>query len=148
MIYVPLENCLCMSMSSFKMKGFVCKLILGTIGQWGFFSLSHLLLYGASVYNGHLLKTITPTRITVHLSAELSLALSANYASPGSDSTTQPYAVCNTSKFLEYMKTDYVVYRNKYLVTVSLWTDHTIMFCFLKISSKLDFFHVKRRSKK
>ena len=46
---------------------------LMVIEQWGFFSVSHLLWYGASFYNGHLRGPVTLTPIAERLPVELSL---------------------------------------------------------------------------
>ena len=43
------------------------------VEQWGFFSVSHLLWHGASVYNGHPRGSVTLTTIAERLAVELSL---------------------------------------------------------------------------
>ena len=45
---------------------------LMAIEQWGFFSVSHLLWHGSSVYNGHLRGPVTLTPIAERLAVELS----------------------------------------------------------------------------
>ena len=47
--------------------------------QWGFFSVSHLLWHGISVYNGHLRGPVTLTPIPESLAVELSLSVFTTY---------------------------------------------------------------------
>ena len=72
--FVPLEN------FSFKWRLYwwraanvdLCSALMA-LGQWGFFSVPHLLWHGASVYNGHLRGPVTLTPIAERLVVELCL---------------------------------------------------------------------------
>ena len=55
---------------------------LMAIEQWGFFSVSHLLWHGASVYNGHLRGPVTLTPFAERLAVELSLSVIMTYNIP------------------------------------------------------------------
>ena len=76
------------------MKG--CKFwsILGTHGHWavGFFSVSHILWHGASVYNGHLRGPVALTPFAERFAVELSLPVFTTEACRAWDSNTQPSA--------------------------------------------------------
>ena len=51
----------------------LCSAFFIGIEQWGFFGVPYLLWQGASVYNGHLLESVTLTPIVERLAVELSL---------------------------------------------------------------------------
>ena len=55
---------------------------LMAIEQWGFFSVSHLLWKGSSVYNGHLRGPVTLTPFAERLAVELSLSVIMTYNIP------------------------------------------------------------------
>ena len=84
--------------STFPVKG--CKFdlcpALVAIKQWEFFSESHLLLIGASIYNGHLRGHMTLTLNAERLAAELSLPVLTTWSYCGWDSNTQP-SDCGTN---------------------------------------------------
>ena len=61
--------------------------MLGTYGHWawGFFSVSHLLWHGPSVYNGHLRGPVTPTPNAERLAVELSLPVLTQPSASGAN---------------------------------------------------------------
>ena len=67
---------------------------LMAIEQWGFFSVPHLLLHGASVYNGYLREPVKLTTIAERLAVELSLPVFTTYRSvaAGIQTTNLPLA--------------------------------------------------------
>ena len=68
------------------------------IEQWGFFSVPHLLLHGASVYNNHLRGPVTLTPIAERLTVDLLLHLPVfkTYVCRRWDSNTQ-YSACKAN---------------------------------------------------
>ena len=84
-------------MSPLPVKGctFWPMLVTHCIGQWGFFSVQHLLWHGAFVYNGHLQGPVTLTPFAERLALELSLPVFTTYVCFDWDSNTQPSACFN-----------------------------------------------------
>ena len=72
----------------------LCSAIIA-IEQREFFSVQHLLLHGASVYNGHLWGPVILTPIAERLAVELSLPVFTTKVCRGWDSNTQAIA-CGT----------------------------------------------------
>ena len=68
---------------------------LMVIEQWGFFSVTHQLCYGASFNNGHLRGPVTLTPIAERLAVELSLPIFKTKVCRGWDSNTQTSACEN-----------------------------------------------------
>ena len=65
---------------------------LMVIEKWGFFSVSHLLWHGASVYNCYLREPVTLTPIAESLAEELSQPVFTSYVCRCWDSNYQPSA--------------------------------------------------------
>ena len=63
---------------------------LMVIEKWGFFSVSHLLWHGASVYNCYLREPVTLTPIAESLAEELSQPVFTSYVCRCWDSNSQP----------------------------------------------------------
>ena len=63
------------------------------IEQWGFFSVPHLLWYGASVYNGDFQGPVTLAPIAERIAVEMSLPVFTTLVCHGLDSNTQPSAI-------------------------------------------------------
>ena len=85
-----------MEMSPLQVKAAnfgLCSAVM-TIEQWGLFIVPHLMWHGVSVYNGHLRRRVTLTRIAELLAVELSLPVFTTNRCPGWDSNTQASACC------------------------------------------------------
>ena len=70
---------------------------LMAIERWGFFSVPHLLLHGASVYKGHLWGPVTLTSIAECSTVELSLPVLTAKVCRGWDSNTERHFFTLTS---------------------------------------------------
>ena len=70
---------------------YICSALV-VFEQWGFFSASHLLWHGTSVYNGHLRRLMTLTPIAERLAVvELSLPAFTTKVCRGWGSNNQPF---------------------------------------------------------
>ena len=94
---VPLENCsLIWRRHHYRWRGtnFDISLAVMPIEQWGFFRVSHLLWYVASIYNDndHLRGPLTLTLIAERSAVGLSLLFLRTWVCDGWDSNIQPFA--------------------------------------------------------
>ena len=112
---------------------------LMAIEQWGFFSISYLLWYGASIKNGDFRGPMTLTPIGERLALELSLPVFKTYACRRWDSNTQPSACeanaltnCATAAFnVSYKMKDYVYLRKEVNIKKTYKTHHIDLFPYL-----------------
>ena len=98
-LYVPLENFSLIwrrHHCRWRAANFDLCSTLMAIEQWGFFSVSHLLWHGASVYNDYLQGPVTLTPVAERSALELSLSVFMTKVCRGWDSNTQP-STCGTN---------------------------------------------------